>query len=356
MSDTPHGPPPIEPLPDVAWTRVERGLMARLDSAPSSEPAPAPRPRWIWLAVPALAAAAVLVVVIALRGPAAEDPQVGTDPEVSRVVSGDAPSAVSFADAHVELASRSAIVMSREGAAPSVLLERGTASFTVAPRDGRPAFVVRAGDTTVRVVGTQFQVTRTDEHVAVVVRHGIVDVLFRGTTARVAAGQAWHSEHPETVTTIAIADPVRAPVPASVPALVRDHTPPPAGPSQITKPVPAEPLAPVQTPPPPGPSQITKPVPSPAPTATGESDRAKYDRLSRLETRDPKTALSGYLELSQGTSEWAAIGLYAAGRLAADRGDPRATTFLTIYLRRFPSGANVSDARTLLQRLQGDPR
>lgn len=360
MSDAPHGPPPVEPLPDVAWARVERGLMARLDSAPSSEAVPPARRRWIWLAVPALAAAAVLVVVFALRGPVAQDTHVGTDPEVSRVVSGDAPSAVSFADAHVELASRSAIVMSREGAAPSVLLERGTASFTVAPREGRPAFVVRAGDTVVRVVGTQFQVARTDEHVAVVVRHGIVDVLFRGTTVRVAAGYEWHSEHPEAVTTVAIADPAPAPTPAPAHVPGPENTnPTPTPGAQSTRPIPTPGPGPQITRPIPTPDptpQITKPVPMPTPTATVESDRAKYDRLSRLEISDPKAALSGYLELSRGSSEWAAIGLYAAGRLAADRGDPRATTFLTIYLRRFPSGANVSDARTLLQRLQGDPR
>jgi len=48
------------------------------------------------------------------------------------------------------------------------------------------------------------------------------------------------------------------------------------------------------------------------------------------------------------------VALYAAGRLAADRKDRRAATFLTIYLRRFPNGANAEDARNLLARLKGD--
>ncbi len=354
MSDTPSGPPPIDPMSDVAWARVERGLMARLDRGAAADVAAsaAPRRRWAWLAAPALAAAAAVVVVLALRGapPATEPGTAGSGDEVSRVVAGDAPSSVSFGDAHVALDARSAIVMSREGGSPSVLLERGAASFTVAPRGDRPPFVVRAGDTLVRVVGTQFRVARTDERVAVSVDHGIVDVQYRGTTMRVTAGQAWHSEAPDVVTTIAIATP--APRPAQV-----------AGPVTIPAPAPSPAPDPGRAPVRP-PARVTTPVapapaikaPPPTPAAAIESDQAKFERLTRLEARDPGAALAGYLELSRGSSAWASVGLYAAGRLAADRGDPRAATFLSIYVRRFPTGANVSDARTLLQRLEGEHR
>jgi hypothetical protein len=92
----------------------------------------------------------------------------------------------------------------------------------------------------------------------------------------------------------------------------------------------------------------------PAGTGAKDADAAKYDRLVALEQKDPTAALSGYLELSRGKSKWAAVALYAAGRLAADRHDRRATTFLDIYLRRFPNGANADDARNLLARLKGD--
>jgi FecR-like protein len=337
MSDAPQGPPPIDPMSDVAWARVERGLMARLDSGSvaDSPRAEAPRRRWAWLAVPALAAAAVLVVVLAMRGveTTTEPSHPGSNDEMSRVVAGDAPSSVSFGDAHVALDARSAIVMSREGGSPSVLLERGTAAFTVAPRGDRPPFVVRAGDTLVRVVGTQFRVARSEEHVAVSVDHGIVDVQYRGTTVRVAAGQSWHSESPEAVTTVAIAPPTPAPVVAP------------------------DPIAPVPPPAPAPDPRVVAPV-APAPTIqkAPESDQVKFERLARIEARDPAAALAGYLELSRGSSAWAPVALYAAGRLAADRGDPRATTFLSIYVRRFPTGANVTDARNLLQRLEGDHR
>ena len=65
--------------------------------------------------------------------------------------------------------------------------------------------------------------------------------------------------------------------------------------------------------------------------------------------------MAGYLALSKGSSRWAQVALYAAGRLAADRDEPRATTFLEIYLRRFPHGKNADDARQLLARLKGTP-
>jgi len=47
------------------------------------------------------------------------------------------------------------------------------------------------------------------------------------------------------------------------------------------------------------------------------------------------------------------VSLFAAGRLAVDTHDARAESLLTIYLRRFPSGANTDDARALLTRLKG---
>jgi hypothetical protein len=330
--DIPTEAPPVEPMSDVAWARVERGLMARLDSqaAGVATEVPPPRRRWAWIAVPAFAAAAAVIAVLALRGgdePSHQAPAVatvpqperGSDAEPSRVVSGDTPSSVSFADAHLTLEANTAIVMTREGGSPSVLVERGSTEFTVAPRKERPPFVVRAGDTVVRVVGTQFRVARFEERVSVAVDHGIVDVVFRGNTVRVGAGQTWHSETPSDVTSTSAA--------AEPPPVVQEPAP--------VKPVPAV---------------------KAAPKADVDTDRATYEKMLALEVRDPKAALAGYLALSRGNSKWSAVALYSAARLAADRGDPRATTFLTIYLRRFPGGANVSDARTLLQRLQGETR
>ncbi|MBA3461294.1 MAG: FecR domain-containing protein [Deltaproteobacteria bacterium] len=343
--DIPTEPPPVEPMTDMQWARVERGLMARLDSQPMALPEEPSRRRWTWIAAPVLAAAAALIVVLALRGEESQPaPQIsnvsgsaGSDVEPARVVAGDTPSSVSFGDAHITLEAKTAIVMTREGGSPSVLVERGTTEFTVAPRTQRPPFIVRAGDTVVRVVGTQFRVARSDERVVVSVAHGIVDVQFRGNTVRVTEGQTWRSETPDDVTsTTAVAPPVTPDPPvAEEPAVTPPPAPPPAKKTEKTE-------------------KVEKVEPTALPAV--DLDREKYERMVALEVRTPAVALAGYLELSRGNSKWAAVALYSAGRLAADLGDRRAITFLTIYLRRFPTGANVSDARTLLQRLEGEPK
>ena len=65
MSQNKDVRPPVDPLSDVSWARVERGLWARLDGAPPM-PAVTPRSRrWIWIALPSVAAAAVIAIVFA---------------------------------------------------------------------------------------------------------------------------------------------------------------------------------------------------------------------------------------------------------------------------------------------------
>lgn len=349
MTDEPReprealGPPPVEPLSDVSWARVERGLWKRLDAGAPDERREPPRRRLVaWITVPVVAAAAVLAIVLAARGDAGEvgdeDPIASPTPSIepSRVVAGASPSSVSYGDAHIELAAQSAIVMDREGNAPSVLLERGVATFAVAPRDARPPFVVRAGDTVVRVVGTQFVVARDGEQVAVAVEHGIVDVQFHGRLQRVSAGRRWSSTRPEVV--------------AMAPAVEPEVVDPEIVEPEIVEP---EVVEPEVVPPPARPTRPDKPTTKPT---IADTERATYERLATIEARDPTAAMTGYLALSRGNTRWSAVALYAAARLAADRHDPRATTFLTIYLRRFPAGANAPDARRLLDRIKGEPK
>lgn len=196
------GRPPVDPMSDVAWARVERGLWSRLDgagtvtSAATSRPALRDRRSWVWLAVPVAAAAACLLVMFATR---TTQTPIAAEPEPARVVSGAAPSAVSFGDAHVALDANTAIEMQYEGEQPIALVEQGAAWFTVAPRGDRPAFEVRAADATVRVVGTRFRVARSGEHADVSVDHGVVEIRFRGHVLRLSDGQSWSSDHPEVL-------------------------------------------------------------------------------------------------------------------------------------------------------------
>src|SRR5215468_9924026 len=218
------GSPPIEPLSEAAWARVERGVWSALDAErPASSPSPGSR-RWWIVAAPLAAAAAAAVVLIAVRrGPNTLD-------EPSRVVTGPAPSSVLFGDSHIELDAATALVMRHEAEHPTVTLEHGAAWFTVAPRQSRPAFIVRAGDAMVRVVGTRFRVLRTGERIAVEVDHGLVDVNFRGSEIEIGGGRRWSSDAPHQI--IATAAPpvepdleVPAVPPEPVPAPARPHRP-----------------------------------------------------------------------------------------------------------------------------------
>jgi transmembrane sensor len=352
------GPPPIEPLSEAAWARVERGVWSELDAerpAGSRSPgsrSPGPR-RWWVVAAPLAAAAAVAVLLIAVRrAPSALD-------EPSRVVTGAAPSSVLFGDSHIELDAATALVMRHEAEHPTITLERGGAWFTVAPRLSRPAFIVRAGDAMVRVVGTRFRVLRTEERIAVEVDHGLVDVNFRGSEVAVGAGQRWSSDAPRLIIAAA-APPAGEPVPPPVPATATpDPDVPAAAPDGA--PAPARPHPPARSGSPAhasaGSADARPESPPGAPTAPQvDRDRAEYDRLAALEATSPGAALDGYRALARGTSRWADPALFAAARLAVDRHDVRAETLLGIYLQRFPSGANAADARQLLVRLRGDKR
>jgi hypothetical protein len=320
------GRPPIEPLSDVTRARIEQGLWARLDLA-APTPSAVTNRRWLWIGLPALAAAAAIALFVI--GPWRTSEPIA-DGQPARLVSGSSPSSASFDDAHITLDANSAVVVSRDVRAPSALLERGGAWFSVAPRAGRAPFIVTAGDTIVRVVGTRFRVTRADERVSVEVEHGVVEVQFRGAKIAVSAGERWHSEKPTEVGTTRTAGAEPPPTMASpdrpLPAPLVDRAKRKTTESESKR----EPMVDVE--------------------------RAEFQRLTALEVRDPTAAITGYLALARGTSAWAEPALFAAARLAADRKEPLAQTLVEQYLERFPRGRNADDARRLLAHLKGVPR
>src|SRR5579862_4714193 len=102
------GPPPVDGLSDVAWARVEKGVFARLDGAGTvtgavmgRETRSAPRRSWLWLAAPLAAAAALAFVLFATHKSSPSSAVAENGP--ARIVSGAAPSAVTFGDAHITL-------------------------------------------------------------------------------------------------------------------------------------------------------------------------------------------------------------------------------------------------------------
>jgi hypothetical protein len=374
------GPPPVEPLSDVAWSRIERGLWSRLDTTQSVEHRPARPRRWMWLAAPAFAAAAAAAVLTV--GDRSSDLAPSDSP--ARLVSGAAPTTLSYGNVHIRLDADSAVVMDRLKGA---VLERGAAWFAVAPRGDRAPFVVTAGDAVVRVVGTKFRVARSGDDATVQVEHGTVEVLFRGATTRVGSGEQWTSRQPSEVSGVQVAE--REAAPALEPVRGAPVAPPAAAPPAVTavtvpEPMPsADPKSPARSNRPVSGIRTT-PMPAPAPTTAPQNDdprtekpaaeeaasehppvekpgqtdadAAKYHQLEQLEVRNSRAAIDGYLELARRSPRWAEPAMFAAARLAADRAEPRARRLIEIYLTRFPSGANVDDARKLLDHMQGANR
>jgi hypothetical protein len=300
--------PPIEPMSDIAWGRVERGLWTRLDNAPAANTERPRSTRWVWIAGASvgLAAAASLLFAILVDKPASLGPAITkatpiVEESPTRIVSSESPSTLSVGDAHLTLDPATAITMPKSN--DTAVLERGGAWIAIAKR--RTPFTVIAGDAVVRVVDTRFRVARFEERITVEVERGGLDVTFRGTTTHVDAGATWSSEPVVT--------------------------------KAITKKAPD-----------------TKPIDKPI--AVSEDSRVKYERMAALEARDPASAIEGYLEIARTLNPWAEISLYAAGRLSADRGEPRAKTLLEMYVTRFPRGRNVRDVRILLDRLKGDSK
>jgi transmembrane sensor len=115
----------------------------------------------------------------------------------------------------VTLNTASEIVVNFSDKLRSVELVRGEALFDVAKNRARP-FVVAAGDTSVRVVGTSFSVSRFDAApVRVLVREGIVEV-FKPTAADVRPIRI-------SANTLAVAPPDNADIAARSVPVVQVH-------------------------------------------------------------------------------------------------------------------------------------
>jgi len=329
----PLGPPPVEPLSDISWQRVERAVFAELDAqtAPSPvRPARSTR-RWAISLVPLAAAAAAVALWLAVqrRGEHHETP--------SRVVTNGAPTEVSFGDAVITAESHSALVLrgsANEGAL--IVLERGGATFEVAPRKGRPPFTVQAGEVSVRVVGTRFVVSRSGDAASIQVLEGTVEVVSRGRRAFLEAGDSWPSGSDREAAARGTTTPDVAAAPLSPPP---DAEPPKPPRKRVTSSRGREPAE-------------ARPDDEDDATVRPPTTKEQYDAAAWLEASQPAAALGRYRELARGSGPWAANALFAAVRLSFDRGDhDEAKRLLSRYLRRFPGGANAADARALLDRL-----
>lgn len=312
-------PSAVEPLSRQAWERVETRLFERL-SRGEHQPSPnvsvrSPAPVRVWLGAAALAltgtvllwlvldtlhhgSEAVAPVVAPLAAPVVSRPleplapaaPLRSDSEITRIVTSSAETHTTLGEAALTLSANSDVrVRGSDERGWLVELERGEVQCEVAPRHGRPAFVVQAGETRVRVVGTRFSVAREGDGATVSVREGQVQVESGKAQVLLGPGERW----------------------------------PPAG---------TQPKA-----------RASKQSP--------ESARARFERAARLEPSQPEKALRLYADLVKTRGPWAANALYAQARLESERGNrERARALLQRYLARYPKGVNAPDVRALLER------
>lgn len=315
----------IEPLSRATWNRVESRLFESLDRGEHLvEPAAAdrgherwsPRARWLatGLLATGLAVAAVLLLflrpsspenVLRVAGarvafPAATGAQ--ALPAPSRIETNTAAVQSAIGDSVLEIAAHSALRVSGDDTRGWLIeLEAGQVSCHVAPRRGRPPFVVRAGETRVTVVGTRFSVERRFEGARVTVQEGIVRVQSGTEDIQLHPGQTW----PER------AAPSAPPVP--------------------------EPAAPAKA----------KAKLQPMGQGRARAAQRRFERAALLEATDPKQALRIYRQLDR-SGPWRSNALYARARLELALGQPQAQQDLRSYLKRYPDGPNAEDVRGLL--------
>jgi hypothetical protein len=319
------GKPVVESLPDITWARVERNLWSALDEGAVAAPTPPPGTprRWTRYALGAglaLAAAAALFFLWPGGGFRSHDLP-------SRVATAEAPTTVSFGDAEITVASQSTMVLAgTPNSGVDIVLEKGSATFAVAPRQGRPPFIVHAGVVDIRVVGTRFTVARSGDAARVDVTHGEVEVVAHGRRELVRAGGSWESNRDDV-------------------AAVRG-LPEPAEPAEPQEPELPELDADLESD-----ASVTEPRTAPVPRI---EPKAAYEAAASLEPSDPTAALAAYRKIARSSGPWAANALYAAARLADQEGQSDlALTLARQYAKRFPNGANAADAARLVTRLQG---
>ncbi len=153
---------------DAAVVEIEAELL-------SDEPDPAvidltarraPRVRWLAPLSGAAAIAAGLLVVVMLQPPA---------PQVYQTAAGETREVVLADGSKIHLNGASKLTVSLGRRERRVEMDFAEASFDVA-RDARRPFLVDVGETEVRVVGTEFNITRDRAATTVTVRRGIVEV------------------------------------------------------------------------------------------------------------------------------------------------------------------------------------
>jgi FecR-like protein len=226
----------------------------------------------------------------------------------AHVSTSDAPEKMRIGDSELTLARASELrVSGNDRGGWFLALEQGAVECNVRPRATRPPFVVIAGETRVRVMGTRFSVTQAERGTQVAVDEGKVLVEYRGQMTELVPGETWTEE--------------AAPVKPQASAAPVADTPPPK--KRVSRAM----------------ARVQK----------------RFDQAERLETTKPQAALRIYRSLRRTRGPWQADALYAEARFEHELGhDKRSKALLNQYLKRHADGDKAGDARTLLERIESE--
>lgn len=187
------------PTNEARRDRVEREVFARLEAMRdvdhANQIAPVRRRRLPVMAaggVALVAAAASVLLLISREAP----PAPGVPPSSpSLVVTPEGGSSrFTVGDAVIDAGSDTSVEVKQDpNGTTTLLLGRGTVDCDVLQRPNRAPFRVIAGDVTVEVVGTRFEVSRIDAITRVDVARGKVKVHGNGEQRYVVAGESWTS-------------------------------------------------------------------------------------------------------------------------------------------------------------------
>ncbi len=183
---------PVKPLSDERWTNIERKVVA---GAADAMAAGQRESRWGTFAF-----AAVAIVLVAgaglvgwkLRG-GPEQPVVAEAAPLT-IESSEKSTTIDLGDAKIAGDLGTNYTVTRPGTGVVITMQRGKVGLEVGKRGDRDPLIVRAGDTDVIVVGTQFTVDFDGhDNVDVRVTEGKVKVVRAQKHDFVAAGFAWQS-------------------------------------------------------------------------------------------------------------------------------------------------------------------
>ena len=315
------------PMSEARRERVEREVFARLDAMRdvdhANQIAPVRSRRLPMYAAGFAAVAAAASLVFLLSRDPAPAPAAPSSPSLVVTPEGGS-SRFTVGDAVIDAGSDTSVEVKQEpNGTTTLLLSRGSVDCDVLPRPNRAPFRVVAGDVTVEVVGTRFEVSRVDDLTRVDVARGKVKVHGNGELRYVSAGQSWTSALAGSAVT-AVVTPPTTPDNGEVeaPVVVVEEQPEIELPADYVR--------------------SNKPTPPSTSASVPPSPQQAY--AAALEIKDEAKRAKAYRAVALGNNTWAALSLFNLAELEA-RTDVNATLrTLDELKRRFPHAGNAEDA------------